>query len=176
VHGIEAGTERARRYVDDLLDLLAARQPHEPAAVDLAAALAAAHDELEPWFARARSTLAVGPLPPVSLDPRLAGRLCAHLLRSTLAAAPPGGLRIRRRRARGRRRGAHRGPRRRRASEPRARGRPLRGLRAARAAGPARRRRRLGGRLRWIVEGYGGSIEARRASAGPSSPSPSRGG
>lgn len=166
VHGLEAGTERARRYVDDLLDLLAARQPHEPAAVDLAAALAAAHDELEPWFARARSTLAVGPLPPVSLDPRLAGRLCAHLLRSTLAAAPPRGLRIDV--------AAHEedaGVR----IEVRDDGEPLSPERADdlfAAFAPPRGRGPLVGAgvsavvCRWIVEGYGGSIEARPGERG----------
>jgi signal transduction histidine kinase len=88
VRGLAAGTERARRYVDDLLDVLAtARELLEPVAIDLGAALGAARDDLAGAFARAGARLEVEPLPAVALDPDLAGRLSTHLLRGALAAA-----------------------------------------------------------------------------------------
>jgi signal transduction histidine kinase len=93
--GLEAGTDRARRYVDDLLDLLAAaRRPPEPVPFDLRAGLEAAREELGDGFTRARATLDVGALPTVWLDPQLGERLCHHLLRGPLAAARPAPLRI----------------------------------------------------------------------------------
>jgi K+-sensing histidine kinase KdpD len=95
VRGLTAGTERARRYVEDLLDVLAAgRDTVEPVPVDLTAALGAARDELAEGFARARAELAVAPLAPVALDADLTPRLCAHLLRGALAAARPQPLHI----------------------------------------------------------------------------------
>jgi CheY-like chemotaxis protein len=92
---LAGGVERARRYVDDLLDVLATTGVElEPVAVDLAAVLEAARDELADAFARGRARLDVGPLPGVRLDRRLADRLCAHLLRGALAAADGRPLRI----------------------------------------------------------------------------------
>jgi signal transduction histidine kinase len=167
MRGLEAGTERARRYVDDLLDLLAAaRHTPEPAALDLGAAFATARDELDAWFARAGATLTVGPMPQVRLDPTLAARLCVHLLRTTLASARPAELRIE---VTGHEDAGHA------RIEVRDDGEPLSAEGASElfaAFAPPRGRGPLVGAgvsaalCRWIVEAHGGSIEAQPADGG----------
>jgi signal transduction histidine kinase len=87
LRGLAAGTQRAQRFVDDLLDL-AATSSAEPAAepVALREALdAAAHrlaDDLEDTGARVRA----GALPVANADRDLVVRLLVHLLRDALAA------------------------------------------------------------------------------------------
>jgi signal transduction histidine kinase len=89
LRAMSAGTERAQRFVDDLLDL--ARATHEPADAergDLAAALDAARAELEPTLHRSGARVTHrdldGVLSPLSRDE--ATRVFVHLLRSALAS------------------------------------------------------------------------------------------
>lgn len=89
LRAMAAGTERAQRFVDDLLDLVrATNDVAEPATTDVAAAFAAAQAELELPLRRsgARIThrdLDAAPAPLSRVD---AERLFVHLVRSALAA------------------------------------------------------------------------------------------
>jgi signal transduction histidine kinase len=84
---LEAGGERAQRFVDDLLDLVAAgREPPEGPPASLEAAMRAASDELDLPLRRAGTAVVVGALPESVLTARVAQRLFVHLLRSALAA------------------------------------------------------------------------------------------
>ncbi|HMJ36857.1 MAG TPA: HAMP domain-containing sensor histidine kinase [Baekduia sp.] len=87
LRALNAGGERAQRYVDDLLDVVRASSAVEgPTSADLDSALDAAAAELEPFLARERVQLRREPLPRAALDAREAQRLFTHLLRSALAA------------------------------------------------------------------------------------------
>jgi signal transduction histidine kinase len=87
LRALNAGGERAQRYVDDLLDLARVSSELEPpAAAELDLALDAAAADLEPLLVKGRVELQREPLPPAALDPRDAQRLFTHLLRSAMAA------------------------------------------------------------------------------------------
>jgi signal transduction histidine kinase len=87
MRALNAGGERAQRYVDDLLDVVRTSVAVEPPVVaDLERALDAAATELEPFLAKRGVELQRDPLPRAAVDPREAQRLFAHLLRSALAA------------------------------------------------------------------------------------------
>ena len=87
VRGLSAGTERAQRFVDDLLDLAAAGRA-EPAAelVSLDEALETARRRLADELQDAGAEVRAGSLPLVRADRELVARLLAHLLRVALAA------------------------------------------------------------------------------------------
>jgi signal transduction histidine kinase len=87
LRGLSAGTERAQRFVDDLLDLAAAGRT-EPAAelVALDEALDAARRRLARELQDAGAEVRAGSLPVVSADRELVARLLVHLLRVALAA------------------------------------------------------------------------------------------
>jgi signal transduction histidine kinase len=87
VRGLSAGTERAQRFVDDLLDLAAAGRT-EPT-VELMAldeALDAARRRLAAELEEAAVEVRAGGLPVVRADRELVARLLVHLLRVALAA------------------------------------------------------------------------------------------
>jgi signal transduction histidine kinase len=87
LRALNAGGERAQRYVDDLLDLVRVSADVEaPAAAELDPALDAAAADLEPLLVKGRVELQREPLPPASLDPRDAQRLFTHLLRNAMSA------------------------------------------------------------------------------------------
>jgi signal transduction histidine kinase len=87
LRALQAGGDRAQRYVDDLLDVVRASAPIEgPVSTELDPALDAAAAELEPFLTRGGVQLQRDPLPRAALDPREARRLFTHLLRSALAA------------------------------------------------------------------------------------------
>jgi signal transduction histidine kinase len=88
LRGLGAGTERAQRFVDDLLDLAAAGRA-EPAGerVALDDALATARERLARELRNgAADVRAPGPLPVARVDRELAVRLLVHLLRVALSA------------------------------------------------------------------------------------------
>jgi signal transduction histidine kinase len=87
LRGLSAGTERAQRFVDDLLDLAAAGRA-EPVAelVALDEALGAAQRRLAGELRAAAAEVHAGALPVVRADRELVSRLLAHLLRVALAA------------------------------------------------------------------------------------------
>ena len=87
LRGLSAGTERAQRFVDDLLDLAAAART-EPAAerVSLDEALAAARRRLAAELVDAGAEVRAGALPIVRADRELVARLLVHLLRVALSA------------------------------------------------------------------------------------------
>jgi signal transduction histidine kinase len=87
LRGLAAGTERAQRFVDDLLDLAAAGRT-EPAAelVSLDEALDTARRRLAAELQEAGTEVRAGSLPVVRADRELAARLLVHLLRVALAA------------------------------------------------------------------------------------------
>jgi signal transduction histidine kinase len=87
LRGLSAGTERAQRFVDDLLDLAAAGSA-EPVAelVALDEALGAAQRRLAGELRAAAAEVHAGTLPVVRADRELVARLLAHLLRVALAA------------------------------------------------------------------------------------------
>jgi signal transduction histidine kinase len=87
LRGLSAGTERAQRFVDDLLDLAAAGRT-EPAAelVALDEALDAARRRLARELQDAAAEVRAGRLPVVRADRELVARLLVHLLRVALAA------------------------------------------------------------------------------------------
>jgi two-component system sensor kinase FixL len=87
LRGLSAGTERAQRFVDDLLDLAAAGRT-EPVAelVALDEALGAAQRRLAGELRAAAAEVHAGALPVVRADRELVSRLLAHLLRVALAA------------------------------------------------------------------------------------------
>jgi signal transduction histidine kinase len=87
LRGLSAGTERAQRFVDDLLDLAAAGRT-EPAAelMALDEGLDAARRRLGAELEEAAAEVRVGDLPVVRADRELVARLFVHLLRVALAA------------------------------------------------------------------------------------------
>jgi light-regulated signal transduction histidine kinase (bacteriophytochrome) len=87
LRGLAAGTERAQRFVDDLLDLAAAGRA-EPATELLALdeALDAARSRLDGELRDAAVDVRAGGLPVVRADRELVARLLVHLLRVALAA------------------------------------------------------------------------------------------
>jgi signal transduction histidine kinase len=87
LRGLTAGTERAQRFVDDLLDLAAAGRT-EPVLelVALDEVLAAAQRRLAVELGDAATEVRAGALPVVRADRELVARLLAHLLRIALAA------------------------------------------------------------------------------------------
>lgn len=88
LRALNAGGDRAQRYVDDLLDVArAAPDPEGPAPLaQLDSAFDAAIAELESFLRRVPVHVQREPLPRAALEPREAQRLFAHLLRSALAA------------------------------------------------------------------------------------------
>jgi signal transduction histidine kinase len=87
LRGLSAGTERAQRFVDDLLDLAAAGRT-EPVAelVALDEALGAARRRLAGELGDAAVEVRAADLPVVRADRELVARLLVHLLRVALAA------------------------------------------------------------------------------------------
>ena len=87
LRGLSAGTERAQRFVDDLLDLAAAGRA-EPASeqVALDEALEVARRRLAGELSDAATEVRAGSLPVVRADRELVARLLVHLLRVALAA------------------------------------------------------------------------------------------
>jgi signal transduction histidine kinase len=87
LRGLSAGTDRAQRFVDDLLDLAAAGRT-EPAAelVALEEALDTARRRLARELQDAAVEVRAGSLPVVRADRELVARLLVHLLRAALAA------------------------------------------------------------------------------------------
>jgi signal transduction histidine kinase len=88
LRGLGAGTERAQRFVDDLLDLAASGRT-EPASerVSLDEALATARQRLAPELSdTAAEVRAEAPLPVALADRELVTRLLVHLLRVALSA------------------------------------------------------------------------------------------
>jgi signal transduction histidine kinase len=87
VRGMSAGTERAQRFVDDLLDLAASgRGVLAVGPVPLGEALGAARIRLADDLREAGAELRSKPLPTVRGDRELIVRLLCHLLRASLAA------------------------------------------------------------------------------------------
>ena len=87
LRGLSVGTERAQRFVDDLLDLAAAGRV-EPATelVALDEALDTARRRLARELEEAAAEVRGGSLPVVRADRELVARLLVHLLRVALAA------------------------------------------------------------------------------------------
>jgi signal transduction histidine kinase len=87
LRGLGAGTERAQRFVDDLLDLAAAGR-NEPARerVPLDEPLAVARERLATELDAAATAVTAGPLPVVRGDRELLARLLVQLLRVALSA------------------------------------------------------------------------------------------
>jgi signal transduction histidine kinase len=87
LRALNAGGDRAQRYVDDLLDIVrAGSELDEPVGADLDAAFDAALADLDTYITRASVHVQREPLPRATIAPRDAQRLFAHLLRSALAA------------------------------------------------------------------------------------------
>jgi signal transduction histidine kinase len=88
LRALNAGGDRAQRYVDDLLDVVrVGPEPEGPVpAAELDAAFDAAGAELESFLHRVPVHVQREPLPRAALEPREAQRLFVHLLRSALAA------------------------------------------------------------------------------------------
>jgi signal transduction histidine kinase len=87
VHGMSAGTVRAQRFVDDLLDLEATgRGALAATSVSLGEALGAARIRLADDLRETGAELRSNPLPTVHGDRELIVRLLCHLLRGSLAA------------------------------------------------------------------------------------------
>jgi signal transduction histidine kinase len=90
LRALNAGGDRAQRYVDDLLDVVRAGAPPEgsaPApAAELDAAFDAASAELDTFLHRVPVHVQREPLPRAAIEPREAQRLLVHLMRSALAA------------------------------------------------------------------------------------------
>jgi len=87
LRGLSAGTERAQRFVDDLLDLAAAGRTTP--VVELFAldeALGAAQRRLTSELTDGAAEVRAGALPVVRADRELVARLLVHLLRVALAA------------------------------------------------------------------------------------------
>jgi signal transduction histidine kinase len=87
LRGLGAGTARAQRFVDDLLDLAAVGRA-EPASdrVALDDALDVARERLERELADASARVHAQPLPVALGDRELVARLLVHLLRVALSA------------------------------------------------------------------------------------------
>ena len=87
VRGLTAGTERAGRFVDDLLDLGATARAALPAVpVTLDDALATAERRLARELHEAKVQVRAGALPVVRGERDLVVRLLSHLLRAAVAA------------------------------------------------------------------------------------------
>jgi signal transduction histidine kinase len=87
LRGLSAGTERAQRFVDDLLDLAAAgRTAPVVELVALDEALGAAQRRLAGELSDAATEVRAGALPIARADRELVARLLVHLLRVALAA------------------------------------------------------------------------------------------
>jgi signal transduction histidine kinase len=87
LRALNAGADRAQRFVDDLLDLVrASGEATEQPPTDLDAALDAATLELGAWLHRSDVSLRREPLPQAGLGAQEAERLFVHLLRSAMAA------------------------------------------------------------------------------------------
>jgi signal transduction histidine kinase len=87
VRGIGAGTDRAQRFVDDLLDLGATARMELPTArVGLDDVLAAAQRRLAKELSETGVAVRTGALPPVRGNRELLVRLLCHLLRLALAS------------------------------------------------------------------------------------------
>jgi signal transduction histidine kinase len=87
VRGMSAGTDRAQRFVDDLLDLAATTRPSATmSVVALDDAVAAARRRLEAELRETGADVRSHPLPEVWADRELLVRLLCHLLRLGLAA------------------------------------------------------------------------------------------
>jgi light-regulated signal transduction histidine kinase (bacteriophytochrome) len=87
LRGLGAGTVRAQRFVDDLLDLAAtgrAEPASDPVALD--EALDIARDRLDRELADAGARVHAHPLPVAFGDRELVARLLVHLLRVALSA------------------------------------------------------------------------------------------
>jgi signal transduction histidine kinase len=87
LRGLSAGTERAQRFVDDLLDLAAAGRT-EPVVelVALDEALGAAQRRLAGELSDTAAEVRAGALPVARADRELVARLLVHLLRVALSA------------------------------------------------------------------------------------------
>jgi len=87
LRGLSAGTERAQRFVDDLLDLAAAgRTAPVVELVALDEALGAAQRRLASELSDTGAEVRAGALPIARADRELVARLLVHLLRVALAA------------------------------------------------------------------------------------------
>jgi signal transduction histidine kinase len=87
LRALNAGGDRAQRYVDDLLDIVRATgEPEEPGIADLDAAFDAAAGDLQVFLDRTPVHVQREPLPRAALPPRDAQRVFTHLLRSALSA------------------------------------------------------------------------------------------
>jgi signal transduction histidine kinase len=87
LRALNAGGDRAQRYVDDLLDVVRATgAPEDPGTAVLDAAFDGATADLREFLDRVPVHLQREPLPTVALAPRDAQRLFTHLLRAALAA------------------------------------------------------------------------------------------
>jgi signal transduction histidine kinase len=87
LRGLGAGTERAQRFVDDLLDLSAAgRAEAASERVALGDALETARQRLHTELTDAAVAVHAAALPVVRGDRELVARLLVHLLRAALAA------------------------------------------------------------------------------------------
>lgn len=87
LRALNAGGDRAQRYVDDLLDIVRATgEPEDPGVADLDAAFDAASADLKLFLDRVPVHVQREPLPPATLPPRDAQRVLTHLLRSALSA------------------------------------------------------------------------------------------
>jgi signal transduction histidine kinase len=87
LRALGAGSERAQRFVDDLLDVVrAGGAPADEPPAQLDAALDVACAELSIWLQRGGVSLRREPLPAVGLAPSEAERIFVHLLRVALAA------------------------------------------------------------------------------------------
>jgi signal transduction histidine kinase len=90
LRALNAGGDRAQRYVDDLLDVVRVGpdpDPEGPApAAELDAAFDWAAEELDTFLHRVPVHVQREPLPRAAIEPREAQRLFTHLLRSALAA------------------------------------------------------------------------------------------
>jgi signal transduction histidine kinase len=87
LRGLSAGTERAQRFVDDLLDLAAAgRTAPVVELVALDEALGAAQRRLAGELSDTAAEVRAGALPVVRADRELVARLLVHLLRVALSA------------------------------------------------------------------------------------------
>jgi signal transduction histidine kinase len=89
LRALNAGGDRAQRYVDDLLDVVrAGTEPDtgDMPGADLDAAFDAAAAEVEVFLHRIPVDVQREPLPRAAIEPRAAQRLFVHLLRNALAA------------------------------------------------------------------------------------------
>jgi signal transduction histidine kinase len=87
LRAMNAGGDRAQRFVDDLLDVVrASGEPVERAATELDAAFDAAAADLETFLHRVPVHVQREPLPRAGIEAGDARRLFVHLIRSALAA------------------------------------------------------------------------------------------